>query len=58
MTKTIRARKHTSSKLQDLLDEVTPLEMEQTKVKMQLAAQIEYCMKAKGNSLYEPVRKK
>jgi transcriptional regulator with XRE-family HTH domain len=39
---------YNSSKLQELLDEVTPLEMEQTKVKMQLAARIEDFMRAKG----------
>jgi transcriptional regulator with XRE-family HTH domain len=48
MNKTTKARKYNSSKLQDLLDEVTPLEMEQTKVKMQLAARIEDFMRAKG----------
>jgi transcriptional regulator with XRE-family HTH domain len=45
---TTRARKYNSFKLKDLLDEVTPLEMEQTKVKMQLAARIEDFMRAKG----------
>ena len=48
MNKTTKARKYNSSKLQKLLDEVTPLEMEQTKVKMQLAARIEDFMRAKG----------
>ncbi len=48
MNKTTKARKYHSSKLQELLDEVTPLEMEQTKVKMQLAVRIEDFMKAKG----------
>lgn len=48
MNKTTKARKYNSSKLQELLDEVTPLEMEQTKVKMQLAARIEDFMRAKG----------
>ncbi len=48
MTKTFKARKHNSSKLQELLDEVTPLEMEQTKVKMQLAARIENFVRDKG----------
>ncbi|TVR81954.1 MAG: XRE family transcriptional regulator [Chitinophagaceae bacterium] len=48
MNKVTKARKHKSSKLQELLDEVTPLEMEQTKTKMQLAARIEDFMKAKG----------
>lgn len=31
-----------------MLDEATPLEMEQTKIKMQLAARIEDCMRDKG----------
>jgi len=48
MNKTTKARKYNSSKLQELLDEITPLEMEQTKVKMQLAANIEDFMRAKG----------
>lgn len=48
MNKTTKARKYSSSKLQELLDEVTPLEMEQTKVKMQLAARVEDFMRAKG----------
>lgn len=48
MNRTTKARKYNSSKLQELLDEVTPLEMEQTKVKMQLAARIEDFMRAKG----------
>jgi transcriptional regulator with XRE-family HTH domain len=48
MNKTTKARKYNSSKLQELLNEVTPIEMEQTKVKMQLAARIEDFMRAKG----------
>lgn len=48
MSKILKARKYNSSKLQELLDEITPLEMEQTKVKMQLAARIEDFMRAKG----------
>jgi transcriptional regulator with XRE-family HTH domain len=48
MNRVTKARKYNSSKLQELLDEVTPLEMEQTKVKMQLAARIEDFMRAKG----------
>lgn len=48
MNKATKARKHNSPKLKDLLDEVTPLEMEQAKVKMQLAARIEDFMKIKG----------
>lgn len=43
-----KARKYNSVKLQELLDEVTPLEMEQTKIKMQIAARIEDFMKSKG----------
>lgn len=43
-----KARKYSSSKLKELLTEVTPLEMEQTKTKMQLAARIENCMRNKG----------
>lgn len=48
MNKTTKARKYNSLKLQELLDEITPLEMEQTKVKMLLAARIEDFMRAKG----------
>lgn len=48
MSKTIKARKYNSSALQELLDEITPVEMEQTKVKMQLAARIEDFVRAKG----------
>lgn len=48
MNKVNKARKYNSSKLQELLDEVTPIEMEQTRNKMQLAARIEDLMKAKG----------
>jgi transcriptional regulator with XRE-family HTH domain len=48
MNRVTKARKYNSSTLQELLDEVTPLEMEQTKVKMQLAARIEDFMRAKG----------
>lgn len=48
MKKVTKARKYNSSKLKELLDEVTPLEMEQTKNKMQLAARIEDLMRAKG----------
>lgn len=48
MNKVTKARKYNSSKLQELLNEVTPLEMEQTKNKMQLAARIEDFMRAKG----------
>lgn len=48
MNKITSARKYKSPILQELLAEVTPLEMEQTKVKMQLAVRIEDYMKAKG----------
>lgn len=48
MNKSTKARKYNSQKLQELLNEVTPIEMEQTKVKMQLSAHIEDLMKAKG----------
>lgn len=48
MNKAPKARKYNSSKLQELLDEVTPIEMEQTRNKMQLAARIEELMRAKG----------
>jgi transcriptional regulator with XRE-family HTH domain len=48
MKKINEARKYDSSKLEELLDEITPIEMEQTKVKMQLAANIEDFMKEKG----------
>lgn len=48
MSNANKARKHNSLKFQELLDEVTPLEMEQTKIKMQLAARIEDFMKING----------
>jgi transcriptional regulator with XRE-family HTH domain len=48
MNKITKARKYNNSKLQELLDEVSPLEMEQTKTKMKLAARIEDYMRAKG----------
>lgn len=48
MNKITKSRKYNSSKLQELLDEVSPLEMEQTKTKMKLAARIEDYMRAKG----------
>ena len=50
MSKTTKARKHQSAALQTLLDEVTPIEMEQTKVKMLIAARIEDFMIAKDMS--------
>jgi len=48
MTKSTKARKYNSSKLQELFSEVTPLEMEQAKTKMQLAARIEDLMRSNG----------
>lgn len=48
MTKVNKARKYKSSKLEALLEEVSPIEMEQSKTKMQIAARIEDFMKAKG----------
>ena len=48
MKKTTKARKYNSLKLQELLDEINPVEMEQTKVKMQLAARIEDLTREKG----------
>lgn len=48
MSKSTQARKQTSVKLQTLLNEITPLEMEQTKVKMQLAARMADLVEAKG----------
>ncbi|HJV78942.1 MAG TPA: helix-turn-helix transcriptional regulator [Paludibacter sp.] len=48
MNKTTKARKYNSPKLQELLDEVTPLEMEQTKTKMQLAARIGDFVRVRG----------
>jgi len=48
MSKSTKARKYDSPALQELFNEITPVEMEQTKVKMQLAARIEDLMRAKG----------
>ncbi len=48
--KSNKARKYHSPKLQELLDEITPIEMEKTKVKMQLAARIEDLMRARNYS--------
>lgn len=48
MNEAAKARKHSSPKLLKLLEEITPIEMEQTKVKMQLAARIEDLMIDKG----------
>jgi transcriptional regulator with XRE-family HTH domain len=44
----MKAREYNSPFIQELLNEVTPLEMEQTNVKMQLAANIEDLIKSKG----------
>lgn len=44
----MKARQYNSKLLQELLDEVTPLEMEQTNVKMQLAGNIEDLIRSKG----------
>lgn len=44
----MKAREYNSPLLQDLLEEVTPLEMEQTNVKMQLASNIEDLIRSKG----------
>lgn len=45
MSKTVqKARKYSSSILKGMLYEVSPMETEQIKVKMQLAARIEDCM--------------
>ncbi len=44
----MKAREYNSPLLQELLDEVTPLEMEQTNVKMQLAANIQDLIRSKG----------
>lgn len=44
----MKAREYNSPLLQELLDEVTPLEMEQTNIKMQLAANIEDLMRSNG----------
>jgi transcriptional regulator with XRE-family HTH domain len=48
MTKQTKARKYKSSITTELLAEIAPLEMAQTKVKMQLAAKIEDLVKAKN----------
>jgi len=44
----MKAREYNNPLLQELLDEVTPLEMEQTNIKMQLAANIEDLIRSKG----------
>jgi ribosome-binding protein aMBF1 (putative translation factor) len=48
MTKSTKARKYNSSTLQELFLEITPLEMEQTKTKMQLSARMEELMRSNG----------
>ncbi len=48
MNKATKARKYQSSKLQILMDEITPLELEQTRNKMQIAVHIADLMAAKG----------
>jgi len=48
MNKKIKARKYNSSILQDLLSDISPLEMEKTKIKMKIAATIEDLIKARG----------
>lgn len=44
----MKAREYNSPLIQELLDEATPLELEQTNVKMQLAANIEELIRSKG----------
>jgi transcriptional regulator with XRE-family HTH domain len=44
----MKAREYNSPFIQELQNEATPLEMEQTNVKMQLAANIEDLIKSKG----------
>jgi predicted XRE-type DNA-binding protein len=44
----MNAKEHDSPVLRELLEEATALELEQTKVKMQLAANIEELMRSKG----------
>ncbi|HAC15827.1 MAG TPA: hypothetical protein DCE78_07780 [Bacteroidetes bacterium] len=48
MSNTTKARKYNSTKLQELLNEISPIEMEQSKNKMQLATRMEDFMIAKG----------
>ena len=48
MKKIKKAREYNSPKLSELLAEITPLEMEKTKVKMQISARIEELMEQKG----------
>lgn len=44
----MKAREYNSPLIQELLEEATPLELEQTNVKMQLAANIEELIRSKG----------
>lgn len=48
MNKSTKARKYNSTLLQELFDEITPLEMEQARIRMQLATCIEDLMNARG----------
>lgn len=48
MNKSTKARKYNSPLLQELFDEITPLEMEQARNRMQLASCIEDLMNARG----------
>ncbi|NLF43870.1 MAG: helix-turn-helix transcriptional regulator [Bacteroidales bacterium] len=50
MSKTTKAKKHNSSILQELFDEISPLEMEKARTKMKLAANIEDLMKSENLS--------
>jgi len=50
-------RKYKSPLIDELLDETTPLEMDQTKTKMQIAAKIEDLLKDKGWSKSEFAQK-
>lgn len=43
-----QAKKHNSALLEELMAEITPLEMAQTQAKMELAARIEDLIKARG----------
>jgi transcriptional regulator with XRE-family HTH domain len=52
-----KARKYKSQLIDELLEETTPLEMEQTKTKMQIAAKIEDFLKLKGWSKSEFAQK-
>jgi len=47
MNKITKARKYNSQKLQKLLNEISPLQMQQTKIKMQIATNIENLIRAK-----------